>query len=728
MKKITLFIFSLIVSLVLFCGFFVKADATLTMVDGAQVRTAGEYQGLRFQANASTLEGVDEHGFYIALGNHSLSDMRTAIEGGEATIGGNKLVKKTASGEDLTFAVTVYDITNTYYATGITAVAYLKTGAVYTLDKVVTKTIAAVALNALNSGSTGDLLTTVATYISSNYKKAYENYAGNFVINNAAYCYDPIELAPIFVQDWNNFVDASDRIDSISAKTQATSKSLVYKDKSGADFYYSAKTNKWQDANDGGERSIYNISSSNLYAFFNDAAMSTKWGWLLDLLYAADNTTHPRRQITAIRGDGTNGSYELYSGQQLALSIINFFTESKVTYYYNGVDFSSASGNRRSYYENMLSGSGTNTTIYNPSLGSTQIGRVGDTITLPADKTPSAGYTWDGYYVGLEKHAGSTSYTLPAGNVSFVPTFNTINYTVTYMDGETDISSLFASSYKTFTIESEDLTLPEYEKDGYTFDGWYDNAGLTGSAVTTISRGTHENKCYYAKTTLGTFEDVNLTLNLNNGTWFNYNASSIANVRADFRADAIAKENAWASVYGNAAAADAFGVNGTILGVKVYKWDGLLAYFAAVNTNANMQWFFNYYKANHTIPNRATSQAAGYDQTCDTYYLSYDGWQWYSSLAASKTNGSGGSGRLIITAENVYNTATLSDVMTYIQAAQANEFVINGATLLPTPYRAGYTFGGWYDNAGCTGEAITTYPGVEVADTSVTLYAKWVAE
>ena len=99
MKKLSLFIFSLIISLVLFCGFFVKADATLTMVDGAQVRTAGEYQGLRFQASASSLEGVDEHGFYVALGNHSLDAMRTAIEGGEATVGGNKLVKKAASGE-----------------------------------------------------------------------------------------------------------------------------------------------------------------------------------------------------------------------------------------------------------------------------------------------------------------------------------------------------------------------------------------------------------------------------------------------------------------------------------------------------------------------------------------------------------------------------------------------------------------------------------------------------
>ena len=726
MKKFILFVFSLIIGLAVFYGLNVKADSALAMTDGASVRTSGDYQGLRFLASVDTLEGSTEHGFFLAKGEHSLADMRTAIEAGANKVGDDKLVKKTAEGSETSFAVTIYNIDNTNYVTDITAVAYVYNGTTYTFDKAVVRNIAEVALNALNENEEGTILNDVASYIAGNYKKAYENYAGNFVVNNAAYCYNPEELAVVFVKDWNKFVDADDRITSMTSNTIATSKGLTYKSKTGADFYYSAKNTKWTDIGSGAELGVTDISESNLYRFFNDAKMSAKWSWLLDLLYIADNTTHPARQITAVRGDGTNGSYVLYSGQQLVLSILNFFNKTKITYYYNGVDFSAGS-NRRAYYENMLGGSGTNTTIYNPSLGSCQIGKAGDTITLPAEKAKT-GYTWNGYYVSSTKYEANSSYTLTSGNVSFIPTFDVINYSVTYKDGEDDISSLFTSSYTYFNIESADLTLPDYEKTGFVFDGWYDNAGLTGDPVTTIASGTHENKTYWAKTTNASYKDVTLTLDLNDGTWFDYNASSIANVRSNFRSDAVANGNSWASVYGNAAAADAFAVNTTILGIKVYKWDGLLDYFAFVNTNDNMKWFFNYYRANHSMPSRATSQAAGYDQTCDTYYLSYDGWQWYYKDNTKKTNGSGGSGRKIITAENVYGSTTLEDVMTKIYAAQTNEFVIRGETELPTTlYKSGYTFGGWYDNSEFNGSAITTYPGVTESGTSVTLYAKWIA-
>lgn len=520
MKKFILFVFSLIIGLAVFCGLYVKADSVITMTNGASVRTTGTYQGLRFEASVDTLEGSTEHGFFLALGEHSFSDMQTAINAKASTIGGNKLVKKAAEGTDESFAVTIYGIGNTNYVSDITAVAYVYNGSSYTLDKAVTRNIAEVALNALNDNVEGTILDDVATYIAGNYKKAYENYAGNFVVNNAAYCYKPEELAVVFVKDWNNFVTSSDRIDSITANTKATSASLSYKSKIGADFYYSAKNTKWEDLASG-EAGVTDISSSNLYAFFHDTKMSEKWGWLLDLLYAADNTSHTKYQIDAIKGDGTNyntseSKYRpLYSCQHVILSILGFFTKTKQSYYYNGIDFSNGSS-RQSYYENMLSGSGTNTTVYNPSFGSTQIGKVGDTVTLPAAKTPDEGYNWDGYYAGLTKYNANASYTLTSGNVSFIPTFEAITYTVTYMDGSTDISSLFASSYKSFTIESSALTLPIYEKDGFLFEGWYDNAGLTGSAITTIPEGSHENKVFYAKTTAG--DSVNITFAMNDGS------------------------------------------------------------------------------------------------------------------------------------------------------------------------------------------------------------------
>ena len=46
------------------------------------------------------------------------------------------------------------------------------------------------------------------------------------------------------------------------------------------------------------------------------------------------------------------------------------------------------------------------------------------------------------------------------------------------------------------------------------------------------------------------------------------------------------------------------------------------------------------------------------------------------------------------------------------------------AVTLPTPTRAGYTFGGWYTTAACTGTAYTT---TTMPASNLTLYAKWTA-
>ena len=165
MKKFVLFLFTLVIGFAVFCGLYVKADPSpLTMTDGAQIRTSGEFQGLRFEAAASSLEGVDEHGFYLAAGEHTLDAMRTAIEAGEATVGGNKLVKKSATGEALEFAVTVYGMDDvSEYAQLITVVAYLKAGGTFTLDKAVTRNIANIAREDYNkTADPAEIISTVA--------------------------------------------------------------------------------------------------------------------------------------------------------------------------------------------------------------------------------------------------------------------------------------------------------------------------------------------------------------------------------------------------------------------------------------------------------------------------------------------------------------------------------------------------------------------------------------
>ena len=169
MKKFILFVFSLIIGLAVFCGLNIKADGiVVTMEEGAQIRAEGEFQGLRFAATINTLAGVDEHGFYLAIGTWTQSQMETAIEAGADTIGADanerKLLPKPATGSDLDFAVTIYGMDElSEYESLISTVAYAKVGATYYFGEVQTRNIADIARAAYNGGNNKELVTTVAT-------------------------------------------------------------------------------------------------------------------------------------------------------------------------------------------------------------------------------------------------------------------------------------------------------------------------------------------------------------------------------------------------------------------------------------------------------------------------------------------------------------------------------------------------------------------------------------
>jgi uncharacterized repeat protein (TIGR02543 family) len=72
-----------------------------------------------------------------------------------------------------------------------------------------------------------------------------------------------------------------------------------------------------------------------------------------------------------------------------------------------------------------------------------------------------------------------------------------------------------ASSY---TVETATFNLPTPTRTGYTFNGLFTNAQFTGSAVTSIAKGSTENKEFYAKWTANTYT---LTYNTNGGSTLN---------------------------------------------------------------------------------------------------------------------------------------------------------------------------------------------------------------
>ena len=125
----------------------------------------------------------------------------------------------------------------------------------------------------------------------------------------------------------------------------------------------------------------------------------------------------------------------------------------------------------------------------------------GTAATLPNTASAPNGYEFAGWYATSEC-TGEAITTVSASETedkTFYAKWTPIVYTVTYMDGSTPITDqgLIPTSY---TIESADLSLPATAtKTGKGFYGWYDNAGCTGDAVTTIPQGSTGDKVFYAK-------------------------------------------------------------------------------------------------------------------------------------------------------------------------------------------------------------------------------------
>jgi uncharacterized repeat protein (TIGR02543 family) len=142
----------------------------------------------------------------------------------------------------------------------------------------------------------------------------------------------------------------------------------------------------------------------------------------------------------------------------------------------------------------------------------------GTAITLP---TPTkTGYTFADWY----SDSGLTS-SIGAAGASYSPTSVTtsitayakwtgITYTITYSyNGATADSSTATSS---FTTGGTAITLPTPTKTGYTFAGWYEDSGFSGSALSSTYSPT-QTRSIYAKWTANTNNAI---------TYNNYSATT----------------------------------------------------------------------------------------------------------------------------------------------------------------------------------------------------------
>jgi len=133
----------------------------------------------------------------------------------------------------------------------------------------------------------------------------------------------------------------------------------------------------------------------------------------------------------------------------------------------------------------------------------------------PAEYTPGTpvnlasyvkpGYTFLGWYDnnGLSGDPVTAVSAAATEDLTFWASCSLNTYTIQYYDGATPLTGLVPATY---TVEAAESLPTPGAKEGYTFAGWRDNAGLTGSAVTTIPVGSTGNKTFYAKWTSNTPE------------------------------------------------------------------------------------------------------------------------------------------------------------------------------------------------------------------------------
>ena len=116
-------------------------------------------------------------------------------------------------------------------------------------------------------------------------------------------------------------------------------------------------------------------------------------------------------------------------------------------------------------------------------------------ITKPVDPE-KIGYTFAGW-------TPEVATTMPAGDVTYTATWTAIEYSITYdLAGGTLAEGM--TNPTSYTIESEDITLVNPAREGYTFEGWIGTDLTEPTIEVTIVKGSIGNRSYTATWTIST--------------------------------------------------------------------------------------------------------------------------------------------------------------------------------------------------------------------------------
>ena len=104
---------------------------------------------------------------------------------------------------------------------------------------------------------------------------------------------------------------------------------------------------------------------------------------------------------------------------------------------------------------------------------------------------------------------------------------NALSYPITYVMNDSAASPATAVTPNSYTVEDADFALGIPTRNGASFQGWYDNAALTGTPITTLHTADAAAKTYYAKWQLNSYS---INYNLNPGTGIGTPTNPASNV------------------------------------------------------------------------------------------------------------------------------------------------------------------------------------------------------
>ena len=385
----------------------------------------------------------------------------------------------------------------------------------------------------------------------------------------------------------------------------------------------------------------------------------------------------------------------------------------------------------------------------NPNTVTTYTVLDADVAIQPATRT---GYSFLGWYAdpAFTGSPVTNLHTMDAENKHYYARWSTPDsYSVTYHLNDATPAGHPATNPNTklsYSVTDADFAIVPATRTGYTFEGWYDNPGFTGTSITSLRTMDAENKNYYAKWSAAQSYPINYVLNDSTSHPATNPAVNLTSYTVETLPNPIAVANPLRTGYSFQGWYDNPGFTGATISSftamdaapKTFyaKWSAPLSYTVQYTLNDGTP-------AGHpaTNPNTVTS----YTVVDPNVTLSsatrpgYDFLGWYENPALT---GTPVTGFAVSDAENKHYYAKWSAAKNYSVQWNLNDatpaghpatnpntvsnYTVEDAEITIHPAtRTGYSFLGWYDNASLTGTPVTSLRTMDAENKHY--YAKWSA-